>query len=546
MAQQEIRVPDIGDFDAVPVIEILVAEGDTVSVEQSLLTLESDKATMDVPSPVDGRVLSLQVKEGDKVSEGDLLLVVETDVDTDKPSPTDVPEAEDQGQNAQAEDVKQAPSTPATEAPQASEDETSEIIEVRVPDIGDFDAVPVIEVLVAPGDQVQAEQSLVTLESDKATMDVPAPGAGEVVELKVAEGDKLSEGDLILLLRTGGAGKPAAAGTQPEMPKPRDTSPASPAAKPAAVPERISETARIDETAFAKVHASPSVRRYAREHGVDLARVNGTGPKQRVLKEDVRQYIKAAMSAPAAGSGLPQMPKVDFTKYGETETVALPRIRKLSAANLHRNWVIVPHVTQFDVADITELEAFRQENKAEADRQGIKLTMLAFLLKVSASTLLEFPELNSSLAPDGENLILKKYVNVGVAVDTQNGLVVPVVRDVDKKGLFQIARELGEISLKAREGKLAPADMQGGCFSISSLGGIGGTAFTPIVNAPEVAILGVSKSSMQPFWDGKAFVPRLMLPLSLSYDHRVIDGAQAARITGHLSELLSDIRRALL
>ncbi len=537
MASIEVKVPDIGDFDAVEIIEVLVAEGDRVETEASLITLESDKATMDVPAPEAGVVKSLRVKAGDKVSEGDLILELELEA-ADAGAPADEQaEPEASPETTTPEEAPAAPPAPAA----ASSSE----IEVDVPDIGDFESVEIIEVLVAEGDMVDAEASLITLESDKATMDVPAPVAGKVKSLKVKAGDKVSEGDLILVLESGSAEAEDAG--PPPAPSPAPVS-AEPAAKAEPAPPPA-QSARLDETAFSKVHASPSVRRYAREHGVDLGRVKGSGPKDRILKEDVRLYIKGVMSAPvqtAGGTGLPQMPAVDFSKFGDTETMPLPRIRKLSAANLHRNWVIVPHVTQFDEADITELEDFRKESKGDAEKEGIKLTMLAFLLKVSANTLLEFPELNSSLAPDGENLILKKYVNVGVAVDTQNGLVVPVIRDVDKKGLFQIARELGEVSTRAREGKLSAADMQGGCFSISSLGGIGGTMFTPIVNAPEVAILGVSKSQVKPVWNGKEFEPRLMLPLSLSYDHRVIDGAQAARITGYLAELLSDIRRALL
>lgn len=542
MATIEVRVPDIGDFEAVEIIEVLVAEGDRVETETALITLESDKATMDVPSPEAGVVASLKVKLGDKVAEGDLVLILETAETAAEPEKTDEETAP--APAAAMSEVQAA--EPAVRSPSAATAVSSKTdIDVHVPDIGDFDSVEIIEVLVAEGDVVDTEAPLLTLESDKATMDVPAPVAGTVKSLKVKVGDKVAEGDLILVLESGSAEAEDASPppVQTAQPPRAETAPA--AAEPA---PPVAESARLDETAFAKVHASPSVRRYAREHGVDLGRVKASGPKERITREDVTAFIKATMSTPVqtGGGGLPQMPAVNFSKFGDTETIPLPRIRKLSAANLHRNWVVVPHVTQFDEADITELEDFRKESKADAEKEGIKLTMLAFLLKVSANTLLEFPELNSSLAPDGENLILKKYVNVGVAIDTQNGLVVPVIRDVDKKGLFQIAKELGEVSTKAREGKLSPVDMQGGCFSISSLGGIGGTMFTPIVNAPEVAILGVSKSQMKPVWNGKEFEPRLMLPLSLSYDHRVIDGAQAARITGYLAELLSDIRRALL
>ena len=540
MAMIEVRVPDIGESEAVEVIEVLVAVGDQVEAEADLITLESDKATMDVPAPEAGVVKEIKISVGDKVDENDLILLLET---TATEAPAAEAPAEESPPPEQAPEPEVTAPAAAPDAPKAPA--TSTEFEVHVPDIGDFDGVEVIEVLVSEGDVVDAESALITLESDKATMDVPAPVAGTVKAVKTKVGEKVSEGDIVLLLETGSAESEDATPPPAPTPAPAITEAPATASEPAPLPQ---ESARLDETAFAKVHASPSIRRYAREHGVDLGRVKASGPKGRILKEDVTAFIKASMSAPVqtGGSGLPQMPAVDFSKFGETETKALPRIRKLSAANLHRNWVIVPHVTQFDEADITELENFRKESKSQAEKEGIKLTMLAFLLKVSANTLLEFPELNSSLAPDGENLILKKYVNVGVAVDTQNGLVVPVIRDVDKKGLFQIAKELGEVSIKAREGKLSPKDMQGGCFSISSLGGIGGTMFTPIVNAPEVAILGVSKSSMKPVWNGSEFEPRLMLPLSLSYDHRVIDGAQAARITGYLAELLSDIRRALL
>lgn len=438
-------------------------------------------------------------------------------------------------------------------------------VAVKVPNVGDFDAVEIIEVLVAVGDVVALEQPLITLESDKATMEVPSDAAGTVKALKVKVGDKLREGDVILLLEAAAAVADSAAGTEtvqeppeaaatPAAPTAQSAQDVAPVATEPARPQSAEADLLIPATAapvatHSSVHASPSVRKFARELGADLARINGSGPKGRITREDVQAFVKQALTAGAgasAGAGLPQMPDVDFAKFGEVETVALPRIRKLSARNLHRNWLVVPHVTQFDAADITELEAFRKEQKAEADRRGVKLTMLAFMLKACANTLIKFPELNSSLAPDGESLIVKKYINIGVAADTDNGLVVPVIRAVDEKGIYQLAAEVAQAAAKARDGKLSPADMQGGCFSISSLGGIGGTAFTPIVNAPEVAILGVSRSSMQPVWDGKAFQPRLMLPLSLSYDHRVIDGAQAARITGYLAGLLSDIRRALL
>jgi pyruvate dehydrogenase E2 component (dihydrolipoamide acetyltransferase) len=443
-------------------------------------------------------------------------------------------------------------------------------LEVKVPDIGDFTDVPVIEIFVKPGDTVAAEDSLVSLESDKATMDVPSPAAGTVKELRVKLGDKVSEGSSIVVLDVDGAGaakQPAAAApAQPAKAAPSPPGAATPASvpsPPAPLPDRervaasapSGASATIDGESFKAAHASPSVRKFARDLGVDLARVTGTGPKNRILQEDVQNFVKQAMSgtgAAAAGGGvtgggelnLLPWPKVDFSKFGPFEARALSRIKKISGANLARNWVMIPHVTQFDEADITDLEAFRVALNKENEKAGIKLTMLAFLIRASVAALKKFPDVNASL--DGDNLIVKQYFHIGFAADTPNGLVVPVIRNADQKGVLQIAKEMGELSAKAREGKLGPADMQGGCFSISSLGGIGGTAFTPIINAPEVAILGVSKSQMKPIWDGKAFVPRLMVPLSLSYDHRVIDGAAAARFTAFLAGLLSDMRRVML
>ncbi|MCC7487655.1 MAG: dihydrolipoyllysine-residue acetyltransferase [Burkholderiales bacterium] len=463
----------------------------------------------------------------------------------------------------------------------------SEVIEVRIPDIGDFKEIPVIEVLVKPGDTVGKEDPLVSLESDKATMEVPSPAAGVVKELRVKVGDKVSEGAAILLLETaGGAGAATPPGPTPG--KAPVQAPASPPSRPAAelapaageagagaragerpattpagarggapasapgTPAGAAPTA--DEAGFARAHASPSVRRFARELGVDLARVKGTGPGERVVREDVQNFVKAELSrprgaggaAPGAGFNLPPLAPVDFSKFGAVQTQPLARVRKLSGAFLHRNWLSIPHVTQNDEADVTELEAFRKAQAEEAKKSGIKFTMLGFLMKAAVVALRQFPEFNASLAPDGESLVVKRYYHIGVAVDTPNGLVVPVVRDVDKKGLLDLARELGELSERMRGGKVAPADLQGGCFSISSLGGIGGTHFTPIINAPEVAILGVGRAVMRPAWSGREFQPRLMLPISLSYDHRVIDGAQGARFITFLSSVLSDIRRLVL
>lgn len=433
----------------------------------------------------------------------------------------------------------------------------SNVLEVKVPDIGDFKDIPVIEVLVKPGDTVKAEDALMTLESDKATMDVPSPAGGVVKQIMIKIGDKVSKGTPVLVLEPsqGTAAAPAPASAAPSPAPVAVTAPApqaAPAAAPAVVPAPVS-AAPAAAPSGGLPHASPSVRQFARELGVELTRVTGSGPKQRILREDVQAFVKRELARPqsaAAGGGvglnLPPMPEVDFSKFGAVEVKSLSRIRKLSGGFLHRNWVSIPHVTQHDEADITELEAFRKAQAEEAKQKGIRFTILGFLLKASVVALKQFPEFNSSLSPDGESLILKHYFHIGVAVDTPNGLVVPVIRDIDKKGLLDISRELGEVSERMRAGKIAPADVQGGCFSISSLGGIGGTMFTPIINAPEVAILGVGRSVMKPVWDGKAFQPRLMLPLSLSYDHRVIDGAQGARFVSFLSQTLADIRRLVL
>ena len=437
----------------------------------------------------------------------------------------------------------------------------SNLVEVKVPDIGDFKDVPVIEVLIGPGDRVQQEDSLITLESDKATMEVPSPASGVVKEVKVKVGDKVSRGVAVVVLEAAdGAGAKDKA-PAPEKPKAKDapkpaatpaaerTEPPRPASPSVAVPRA---DAASEQTGAGIAHASPAVRRLAREFGVDLSRVKGTGPKERILKEDVQGYVKDELARPRGmasgglGLNLPPLPTVDFAKFGPIESRPLSRIRKLSGANLHRNWISIPHITQHDDADITELEAFRKGQAEEAKKSGIKFTMLGFLMKASVVALKQHPEFNASLASDGESLMVKHYYHIGIAVDTPNGLVVPVIRDVDKKGLLELARELGDVSTRMRAGKISPADLQGGCFSISSLGGIGGTHFTPIINAPEVAILGVGKAVMKPVWQGKDFSPRLMLPLSLSYDHRVIDGAQGARFISYLASVLSDIRRLVL
>ncbi|QWL09461.1 dihydrolipoyllysine-residue acetyltransferase [Shewanella algae] len=539
----EVTVPDIGDATDVDVIEVLVSEGEAIEADAGLITLETDKATMDVPSPQAGTVKSLKVKVGDKVSQGSLVLLLEV------------------GASAEAPQAPQATAQAAAQpvAAQAAAPATVEVKEIAVPDIGDAADVDVIEVLVAVGDEISADQGLITLETDKATMEVPAPFGGKLVSLTVKVGDKVSQGSVIATVETQGAAV-ASVAAPAEAPAQAEVAAPAPAAAPAAqsrppVPHHPSAGAQPNTGA---VHASPAVRRLAREFGVDLTQVKGTGRKGRILKEDVQAYVKYELSRPKAtaatsvggGSGLQVIdaPKVDFSKFGEVEEVPLTRIQKISGPNLHRNWVTIPHVTQFDEADITEMEAFRKQQNELAAKQklNVKITPLVFMMKAVAKTLQQFPVFNSSLSPDGESLIRKKYFHIGVAVDTPNGLVVPVVRDVDKKGIIELSRELTEISIKARDGKLKAADMQGSCFTISSLGGIGGTAFTPIVNYPDVAILGVSKSEIKPKWNGKEFEPRLMLPLSLSYDHRVIDGALAARFSVTLSGILSDIRTMIL
>ncbi|MFL0950695.1 pyruvate dehydrogenase complex dihydrolipoyllysine-residue acetyltransferase [Vibrio parahaemolyticus] len=521
---KEVHVPDIGG-DEVEVTEIMVAIGDSIEEEQSLITVEGDKASMEVPAPFAGTLKEIKVAAGDKVSTGSLIMVFET-----------------AGSGAPA-----APA--AVEAPAAAAPAASAAKEVNVPDIGG-DEVEVTEIMVAVGDTVEEEQSLITVEGDKASMEVPAPFAGTVKEIKIAAGDKVSTGSLIMVFEVAGAAPaPAAAPAQAAAPA---SAPAPKAEAPAAAAGDFQDN---DEYA----HASPVVRRLAREFGVNLSKVKGSGRKSRILKEDVQNYVKEALKrlesgAAASGKGdgaalgLLPWPKVDFSKFGETEVQPLSRIKKISGANLHRNWVMIPHVTQWDNADITALEAFRKEQNAiEAKKDtGMKITPLVFIMKAAAKALEAFPAFNSSLSEDGESLILKKYVNIGIAVDTPNGLVVPVFKDVNKKGIYELSEELMAVSKKARAGKLTAADMQGGCFTISSLGGIGGTAFTPIVNAPEVGILGVSKSEMKPVWNGKEFEPRLQLPLSLSYDHRVIDGAEGARFITYLNACLSDIRRLVL
>ncbi|MBT3006038.1 pyruvate dehydrogenase complex dihydrolipoyllysine-residue acetyltransferase [Vibrio anguillarum] len=525
---KEVHVPDIGG-DEVEVTEIMVAVGDSIAEEQSLLTVEGDKASMEVPAPFAGVLKEIKVAAGDKVSTGSLVMIFEV--------------------------VGSAPAAASAQVavPVAAAPAVSAAKEIHVPDIGG-DEVEVTEIMVAVGDTVSEEQSLITVEGDKASMEVPAPFAGVVKEIKVAAGDKVSTGSLIMVFEVAGAAPVAVAAPA------QAAAPAASAPKAEAVKSAVAAPAEFEENNEYS-HASPVVRRIAREFGVNLAKVKGSGRKSRILKEDVQNYVKEALkrlescsAAVASGKGdgaalgLLPWPKVDFSKFGDTEVKPLSRIKKISGANLHRNWVMIPHVTQWDNADITELENFRKEQNAiEAKNDtGMKITPLVFIMKAVAKALEAFPSFNSSLSEDGESLILKKYVNVGIAVDTPNGLVVPVFKDVNKKGIYELSRELAEVSKKARAGKLTAADMQGGCFTISSLGGIGGTAFTPIVNAPEVGILGVSKSEFKPVWNGKEFEPRLQLPLSLSYDHRVIDGAEGARFITFLNGALSDIRRLVL
>jgi pyruvate dehydrogenase E2 component (dihydrolipoamide acetyltransferase) len=547
-------VPDIGDFKEVEVIEVLVAVGDTIKAEQSLITVESDKASMEIPASQGGVVKSINVKVGDKVAEGTVVLEVEAG-ESAQVSDTQAKPAPAQVSDTQAKTVPQAAAAPVSDTPKNT---STGPIEIQVPDIGDFKEVEVIEVMVNVGDTIKAEQSLITVESDKASMEIPASQGGVVKEVKVKVGDKVAKGSVVVVVE---GAAPAAAAAAPAAkaeaaPAPAARTEAAPA--PAAPAQRPAPTAALEDAGLKPgqlPHASPSVRKFARELGVNLSKVKGSGPKDRITADDVRGFVKQALaagttaaaaggSADGAALGLLPWPKVDFTKFGPIEAKPLSRIKKISGANLHRNWVMIPHVTNNDVADITDLEALRVTLNKENEKSGIKVTMLAFLIKAVVAALKKFPEFNASL--DGDNLVLKQYYHIGFAADTPNGLVVPVIRDADKKGILQIAQEMTELSKKAREGKISPAEMQGGCFSISSLGGIGGTSFTPIINAPEVAILGVSRSSHQPVWDGKQFVPRLIVPLSLSYDHRVIDGASAARFNAYLGALLADFRRIAL
>lgn len=545
----EIRVPDIGDYDSVEIIEVLVASGDNIEAEQSLITLESDKASMEIPSTHSGTVADLMVKVGDKISTGDLIATVAVNSD----------EA-DQGADDNSTTVKTEDAAPA--AATASDNTGEATATIVVPHIGEFAEIEVIELLVSVGDTVTLDQSLITLESDKASMEIPSTHAGEVEAILVAVGDRVSHGDPIIQLKNVESKAPAstAANAPAEAPK------AAPAAAPTQAPVVDSKpqnrqqpidspTQKIADESYRKAHASPAVRKFARQLGVDLLLVTGTGRKTRILKEDVENFVKSTIAASASaygsgattgGAGIPPIPEVDFSKFGEVERVEMTRINVLTAENLHRAWLNLPMVTYHDEADITELEAFRKSIKQEAADRGIRITGLVFHVKALAATLKEFPRFNSSLSADGQSLFYKKYFNIGIAVDTPAGLVVPVLKDVDKKNIYQLSEEMTDLSSRAREKKLKPAEMQGASMTISSLGGIGGTAFTPIVNPPEVAILGITRAKMQPVWDGAEFQPRLMCPLDITYDHRVIDGAVGARFMTHYRKVVGDIRKMLL
>ena len=586
MALVEVKVPDIGDFKEVEIIELLVKPGDTVKAEQSLITVESDKASMEIPSSHAGVVKELKVKVGDKVAEGSLVLMIEVEGSGAAAAPSPQPSPAKAGEGDTPAPSSATAAAAAIASPSHAPADEGRVegggmpVDVLVPDIGDFDEVTVIEVMVKVGDTLQVEQSLITVESDKASMEIPSSHAGVVSEVKVKVGDKVRKGSLVAVVQASGAS--AAATAAPASPaSPAAAAASAPAAAVASVPAPVPPTAVEKALPTAALpahepsapkgmlpHASPTIRKLARELGVPLDELKGSGPKARITQADVQGFVKSVMAGatqtkaqaaktPAAAAsggtfpGLLAWPKVDFSKFGPVERKDMSRIKKISGANLHRNWVLIPHVTNHDDADITDLEAFRVSTNKENERPGaagIKVTMLAFLIKACVAALKKFPEFNASI--DGDQIVFKQYFHIGFAADTPNGLMVPVIKDADKKGILQISQEMGELAKKARDGKLSPAEMSGGCFSISSLGGIGGRYFTPIINAPEVAILGVCKSSMEPVWDpnlnGGAFQPRLMLPLSLSWDHRVIDGAAAARFNAYLGQILGDFRRVLL
>ncbi|WGL18048.1 dihydrolipoyllysine-residue acetyltransferase [Microbulbifer bruguierae] len=546
MAKQVIKVPDLGGADQVDVIEIAVAVGDMVAEEDALIVVEGDKASMDVPAPFAGKILSISVKEGDKVSEGDVIGEMETEA---------AAETAEEAAPAPAEASAPAPvveAAPAAVAAAAGEEREEEI---RVPDLGGADAVDVIEISVSAGDSVEEGDALIVVEGDKASMDVPSSAAGTIVSISVKEGDKVSTGDVIGVIKTVSAGgaAPAPAAAAPAPVPAAAATPVSEVEAPQEAPKRDPHVER-DHSPSAEVYAGPAVRKLARELGVTLNKVKPTGPRSRVTKDDLNAYIKeqvkkaesGAAGGVGGGIGIAPMPEIDFSQFGPVRTEPMTKIHKLTAANMSRNWLNVPHVTQFDDADITELEEFRKSMKAEAEKRGVKLTPVPFLLKAAAAALREVPSFNVSLHNDGEHIVHKDYVHIGMAVDTPKGLMVPVIRDVDKKGLYELAEEATAMAIAARDGKLKPRDMQGACFTISSLGAIGGTGFTPIVNAPEVGILGVSKLAVRPEWNGKEFVPRQMLPLALSYDHRAVNGGDAGRFLTYLADVLADVRRLLL
>ena len=571
MSKTQIHVPDVGSSDPVDVIEISVKVGDTINAEDTIIVLESDKATVEVPAPQGGKVAAISVKVGDRVKEGDAVMELEAEGNDESVAADDKGDtAQGSGAQSQPQDEpkKENASGDSAKVDKPKEQAGSRTETVKVPDLGDIDAAEIIEVNVAVGDELDEEQVIVVVESDKASLEIPSPNAGKVESVSVSVGDKVGTGDaLITLAVAGGSVSAEASEREPESEKEADAENANkeeketgkdsdtgaqgkPAQKSEPPSSSRGQVADSGASPSKPVHAGPAVRKLARETGVDLSQVSATGPKGRILKDDVHAYVKQRLEgqpAGGAGGGLAvELPEIDFSQFGDIERVELNKLRKVSAQNLTRSWLTIPHVTQHDNADITDLEAFRKSQNKRLEREGVKLTMLAFLVTACARALKEYPRFNSSLENSGEALIEKRYINIGIAVDTPNGLVVPVIKDADKKGLKEIALEMGELAEKARNRKLTPADMKGGTFSISSLGGIGGTAFTPIVNWPEVAILGVSRSDMQPVWDGNQFQPRLMLPMSLSYDHRVIDGAAAARFTTYLSQLLTDMRQALL
>ena len=548
--KEQVLVPDVGGAEEVEVIEILVAKGDTVDLDDSLVVLESDKASMEIPSPVSGKVIGINVNLGDKVDEGTLIL--ELEVESFDQGSSQIEPKEEKNEEVSETQIEKSASQPSGNPVAVTVSVTVEKI-VSVPDVGDAKDIMVTEVLVKPGDILSTEDSVVVLESDKASMEIPTPFAGEVLEVLIKEGQEVNEGDEIIRIKAVSDDSPVVKVEEDQISEATATVPPKSAVQDNQIQDNQIQGKATSEkiaSSSSSVHAGPAVRKQARQYGVNLSDIRGTGRSGRVLKEDIQEYVKQELSAPTTqkneGSGIPNIPIIDISRFGEIELAPLSRIKKATAKNLHRSWLNVPHVTQFDEADITELEEFRKSQNVALAKEGVKLTPLAFLVKACVNALIKFPQFNASIEADYGNLILKKYYNIGIAVETPDGLVVPVLKDVEKKGIIQIGNECGELARLARDKKLPMDAMQGATFTISSLGGIGGTAFTPIVNAPEVAILGVSKSKMTPQWNGQEFVPRMMLPLSLSYDHRAIDGAEAARFSRHLSQVITDVRRMLL